>query len=110
MNFIVHQVEELEHIHIPNRHGVIKLLARAPVIHCGLAIFSKPRLLQELLDIMLLRPIKDRSGAVQTESLSGHAEVHLQRLPDIHAAWHPKWVENDIHRAAIRQKGHIFVR
>src|SRR3546814_17456107 len=50
------------------------------------------------------------SDLARTEAGAGPAEMRLQDLADIHAAWHTERIEHDIDRLAVLEVRHVLER
>ena len=73
-------------------------------------LFHKPGLRQGVLDSQVRRAIENRRHRSKTQVMSGPTKVGLQHLAQVHAGGHADWVEDDVHRRAIGQEGHILFR
>ncbi len=59
---------------------------------------------------LFLDAVKYRRGELEAEEFRGPAEVRFQHLPDVHARRHAQRVQHDVHRRAISQERHVFLR
>ena len=62
MHLVVHQVVELEHVHVPHRDRSIERLPGASVEKGGLPGFRQPGQLQQTLDLLLVGTVEHRRG------------------------------------------------
>jgi hypothetical protein len=60
MHLVVHQVVELEHVHVTHGDLSVEGVAGAPVVERDLAAFVHARQLQQLLDALLGGAIENR--------------------------------------------------
>ncbi|MNI93870.1 hypothetical protein D3C73_1518890 [compost metagenome] len=62
MHLVVHQVVQLEHVHVTNGHRTLELVAGATVEQHHLAALWQVSQLQHGLDLALLGTVEDRSS------------------------------------------------
>src|SRR5262249_23676383 len=62
VDLVVHQMVQLHHVDVADRHAAIELLAGAPVMQRYLAGMVEAGQVQHLLDVAFLRPAEPRGG------------------------------------------------
>ena len=62
MHLVVHQVVQLEHVHIADRHRSFEGIAGATVVQCALTGFLEPRQPQQLAHLLLGGAVEHRCG------------------------------------------------
>src|SRR5438270_7611657 len=161
VNLIVYQVRELEHVNVAHGHRLLELIASHAVEQVNLARGGQARLLEQRLDFVLPRAVKDRRGEVDAllqafgladdlviillvehvderrvfedlfqlfanrifasffvehlgdalaQLVTGPAQMGFKNLAHVHAAGNAERIEHDLHRRAIGEIGHLFLR
>src|SRR5688500_3114605 len=108
VNLVLHQVVELEHVDVADRHAMVELVAGSPVIQDRLAVLRQAGPLEGVLDVLLGGAIEDRGRRLEAEDLHGPPKVRLQHLADVHAARHAERVEHDVDRSAVGHERHVL--
>ena len=62
VDFIIHQMVQFQHVHIPNRHGTIEPFPRAPIVQHHLTGPVQAGFFQHLNNLGLFCTIKNRCG------------------------------------------------
>src|SRR6266545_6624988 len=121
VDLVVHQVGELQHVDVAHADLLLEGLSRHAVDEGHLAVLELVRpqgialglplvgLLQETLDLLLCGPVEDGGGEVQAQGLRRPTEVGLQDLSHVHARGDAERVQDDLHRAPVREVGHVLV-
>ncbi len=110
MNLVVHQVSQLQEIHISYRYPVVKGFPGTSVINCELSVTAEIGFFQSIHDINLGCPVKNRSGNMPSQLFCSQAQMHFQHLTDIHTGRNSQRVQADFKRRPIRQEWHILLR
>src|ERR1043166_4449814 len=110
MDLVVHQVRELQHINVANGYRLLEGLTAETIVELHFARTGKLGSLQLRLDVSFGGAVKDRRRESQPESLRRPAEVRLQNLSDVHAAWHAQRIQHDLHRRSVGEIRHVFFR
>ena len=110
VDLVLHQVVELEHVDVADRHAMVELLARAAVVQHGLAVLGQAGALQRAADVLLGGAVEDRRRGLEAERLHRPAEMRLEDLADVHAARHAERVQDDVDRRAVRHERHVLDR
>src|SRR5690606_24812304 len=140
VDLVVHEVVQLEDVHVTDRHRLRVGLAGTTVEQACLAGLADQALagrrrvgrLQQTGDLRLGRTVEDRAGhagpglrhaGVLRDTCGplgalgdlpalrrGPAEVQLQDLADVHPAGHTQRVEHDVDRGAVLQERHVLDR
>ena len=159
VDLVVHEVEELEDVHVADGDRLLERLAGAAVVELHLAralpadrrlrvddeldrrvgVLLRP-LDQRLVDVRRARAVedgrRDRGRVAAVDDLAavapvdlavlaagvrahavlavdavrrGPAEVRLEHLADVHPARHAERVEDDVHRATVREERHVLL-
>ncbi len=108
MNFIVHQVGQLQHVDVAHRNLPVERLAGAPVVKDGLAVVGEARFGENLEDVFLVSSVKNGGSDRDAQCFGRPPEVGLQNLSDIHPGRDSKGIEHDLHLSPVREKGHIL--
>ncbi len=109
MNLVVHQVVELQHVHVPDGHRMPDGFAGAPIEQHGLPAGGQFRFLQQILDLALGSPVEHGAGDVEPQGPGGPPQVRLKNLPDVHTGGHAERIQHDFHRRPVRQEGHVLL-
>src|SRR5690606_35148765 len=140
VDLVVHEVVQLEDVHVADRDLVRERLAAAAVEQPGLAVATDEALavatrvgrLQQARDLLLGGTVEHRAGhpgprrdltgllrdvpgplgvADDLPALcGGPAQVRLQDLADVHPAGHAQRVEHDVDRRAVLEERHVLDR
>jgi hypothetical protein len=140
VDLVVHEVVQLEDVHVAHRHRLGERLAGATVEQPGLAaavdephaVAGLARRVEQTGDLVLAGAVEHRGGDSGTGL--GHAvvgrdgprplgraldlppaagcptQVQLEDLPDVHAAGDTERVEHDVDRRAVLKEGHVLDR
>ena len=76
----------------------------------GVCLLGQPGAGQGVLHRLRVAAIEDGRQGAEAQDLRRPAQVGLQHLADVHAAGHADGVEDDVHRCAVGQVGHILHR
>src|SRR5437867_359004 len=121
VDLVVHQVGELQHVDVAHADLLLEGLSRHAVDEGHLAVLELVRpqgialglplvgVRQEALDLLLRGPVEDGGGEVQAQGLGRPPEVGLQDLSHVHARGDAERVQDDLHRASVREVGHVLV-
>ena len=109
MDLIVHQVVELEEVHIPHRHPVIEGLAGAPVVEHRFAVLGEAGLGEAGPDVLLGGAVEDGGHHLPAQLGGGPAQMDLQHLADVHPGGDAQGVEDDVQGPAVGEVGHILL-
>ena len=80
MDFVVHQVMQLHHIHVADCHRPIEWLTCEAVVKNGLAGFWKAGLFKKVLDLSLRGAIKDSGALVTHDTLPAVLADEMQLI------------------------------
>src|SRR5699024_1254059 len=138
VDLVVHEVVQLEDVHVPDGHRVRVGLTGPSVEEAGLAgavdealtVAGREGRVEETGDLLLLGAVEDRAGdAGQRRSVTrvlrdhrrpvrvaldlpapagGPAQVELEDLADVHPAGDTQRVEHDVDRRAVLEEGHVL--
>ncbi len=110
VNLIVHQMMQLQVVHISDGYAALERFARAPVVQCSLAVLVAISVGQQILDILLGRAVEYGGRNLDAKLMTGHAQMQLKYLTDVHTRRHAQGVQNYLKRCAVGQEGHILFR
>src|SRR5215213_11401956 len=125
MDLIVHQVQELEYVHVADGDPAVERLSCPAIVEGDLATAAHTclgatvgaHLLDSLVNILDLsagedgRRDEDRLGAILPEPLArGPPEMGLQDLADVHPARNAQWREDHIYRTTVLHERHVLLR
>ena len=102
--------DKFHHVDLADRDRRVEKLARHPVVKLYLAALGKPRVPEELLDLIDRRAVENGRRRLESELLDGPAEMRLEDLADVHTARHAERIENDLHRRPVRKMRQILLR
>src|SRR5918994_1832 len=138
VDLVVHEVVQLEDVHVAHGHRFRERLARAAVEEHGLpgavdepdAVPGRAGAVEEADDLVLPHAVedgrgdagagrgvpgilRDQPGPVRVArdlpaSAGGPAEVELEDLPDVHPARDTERVEHDVDRGAVLEERHVL--
>src|SRR5208283_4858911 len=83
VDLVVHQVRELEHINVADRHRLLKRHSRDSVMQLNLARGWQLADGQLLLDVLLGRAVEDRGCKMQAQSLRRPTQMGFENLPHV---------------------------
>src|SRR5690606_33930243 len=66
------------------------------------------RFAQHLVDVGLVDTVEHRGGDLDAEDLRGIAEMRLEHLSHVHAAWHAEGIQDDVHRTSVGHEWQIL--
>ena len=110
MNLVIDHVSQFHVVHDADGNSVVKRFAGTTVIQDRLPIRRKTCFLQGIPDIFITSTIENRWRYVNAKLASGHPQVKIEYLTDIHTWWNAHWRKHDIDWSAIRHKRHVFFR
>src|SRR4051794_28498108 len=110
VDLVVDQVRQLQHVDVADGDVLLELHPGHAVEQRCLAALGQPALAEPVLDLLLGRAVENRRREVEAERVRGPPEVGLENLADVHAGRHAERVEDDFHRAAVRQVRHVLFR
>ncbi len=115
VNFIVDQVNELDHVHDTDGNAVFKRFARSAVEYLEFAVHfavgvEQVVLLEQLFNVLLRRAVEYGRGDFPAELAAHVAEVNFQHLPDVHTGRHAERVEQNLQGSAVGQERHVALR
>src|SRR5215218_3864335 len=123
VDLVVHQVQELQYVHVTDRDPAVERLACAPVIQRHLAAAAHAYVsgtvaanaLDGLIYVVDLGAREDGRGdegrlaAVLAEALAcGPPEVGLEDLAYIHPARHAERTQDNVHRRPVLHERHVL--
>src|SRR5262245_21814913 len=127
VDLVVHQVQQLQDVAHPDRHGLLVRLAAPAVVQDRLAdVVDQPHAVlvgmgaaDRLEDLVLARAVEHRRGHVHRAFVvdtvlaepdqTGPAQVRLEHLPEVHPARHAERVQDDVDRRPVRQERHVLL-
>ena len=110
MDLIIHQVVELQVIHIAHGNAVLERFTAAPIVQDGLTILITPRLFEQGLDVLFRSAIEYGGSDMPAQGFCRHAKVQFKHLADVHAGRHAQRVKHDLKGRSIGQERHILLR
>ena len=66
--------------------------------------------IQGIHNVDLVRPVEYRCGNIESQRLSGKAQMNFKYLSDVHTGRHTQRIQHDIQRPSVRQVRHILCR
>lgn len=121
VDFVRHQVVQLEHVGLAYHNGVVEGFAGKAVVQDALASHSAvlavadPGEAVHLLgfghvvpDGVFTDAVEHRSGHLEAEGPGRDAEVGFKHLSHIHSGRYAQGVQHDIHRSTVREEGHVL--
>ena len=109
MDLIVHQMVQLQEVHIAHGDLVVEPLAGTAVVQPALALGIEASLGQRRGDVLIGSAVEDGGGHLPAKGLGGIAQMDLQHLTDVHTGGNAQGVQHDIQRGAVGQEGHILL-
>ena len=111
VDLVVDQVVQLQHVDVADRRSAARTARR-----CGRrtaapcrARAGRPRS-SAFVDVFLGGPVEDRRDGLEAQLGAGPAQVRFENLAHVHTAGHAQRIEQDVHRRAVGQERHVFLR
>ena len=109
MDLVVHQMVQLQVVHIAYGYPVLEGLAGAAVVKHRLAVPVLACLYQHGLYVLLGSAIEYGGSDVPAKGLGGHAQMQLKHLTYIHSGRNAQRVQDYLQGSAVGQERHVLL-
>ena len=105
VDLVIHQMVQLQEVHIAHGDLIVKAFTGAAVIEPALALRIQARLIQCGSDVLIGGTIENRSGHLPAQGLGSVAQMNLQHLADVHTGGNAQGVQHDVQGVPSGRKG-----
>src|SRR6056297_3632074 len=116
MYLVIHEVNKLQHVHIPYSDLVLKGFSCTSIkegyhsVRFKICVLVISNLVQKIYDLLFLCSFENRSSNKRVCVDCGKTCNAFKNLPEVHPAWYTKWIQYHINRGTIRKVRHILYR